>query len=396
MNRTLLLAIGLAGAACSSRPTVEQPIPYRDLTVKLAPPAFGYQFTSQPRLVAPRSETYTCDIVRIEPKDGEKLVWINELESRSSQHTHHMNVLAGIFSVADAILGPGKSEAMLGHKLGQYDCKDLGDLMSAGLQTVYPSQKEHQKGRFPDGVAVPLVVPLVMIMQHHYINLTDKPVLVNAALNLHRVEEDRVRAIATGFFGSSRVELAPLIRRIVTKTCQLPRAIDLFAISSHSHERGQCFSIHKYDGQTKSVDPKPFFVNKDWESPPIMFFEQQAWTGYAPMSLRSGDGIHWACHYQNPTTRVVTNGEKASDEMCIFVAIGYPSDLTVGAVKRMVAQPSLDAVKELEKALLPCSTVPVTMATSPWADADRDLPLDVNNPPNECVGFDATLDTVEE
>ncbi len=381
----LVSVLLLAVAACDApAPEPDGPL---DLRVRLDPPENGYQLRSTPRLVPAYSEVYSCEVVRLEPHADEYIVWLDTFESKSSEYTHHMNVNAGIFSVGDAIFGPGFSEKLLGFPVGQYDCKEMGNLMEKGLQTVYPSQKPHQTGAFPKGVAVPAIVPLVLLMEHHYINTTSKDVLIDAAVNLHTVPEEQVKHVATGFFGGSDVTLAPESRKIIANTCQISRDVNLMAISTHSHERGACFSLNRYDGETQTIDPEPFFVNKDWESPPILFPEHKEWTGYSTIPYKAGDGIHWACHYRNPEDRIVTTGEKAEDEMCIFVALGYPSPLSVADVKNMILNPGGDAMEKLEQAIIPCD--PVTDAVSPWPEVNIDLPLS-EAPPEECEGYETT------
>lgn len=395
----LLLSLG-----CTTDTKVEDTGPL-DLRVKLDEPEFGYQMSSEPFVVKAGEEALKCSVVRIDPKGDEKLIWLSTFESRTSDYSHHMNVLGGYFSVADVLFGPGKGELMLGKKTGTYDCSELGDLMeSQGAQPLYPSQNTHQKGSFPKGVAVPAVVPLVLVMQHHYINTTDRDVIVNAKVNLHRIEEKDVKYVATGFFGGSEVELPPKSRKIIANTCKISRDVNLFAISSHSHERGKCFTMNKYDGASKTIEPEPFFVNGDWEAPPILFFEKKAAFDHAAVPYKAGDGVHWACHYQNPENRTVVDGGKATDEMCIFVGLGYPSAIQVQDIKDIFEKPSAELFSRLaDEALIPCD--PVTDATSPWPHANESFALEsaagapgyswahaADEDPDACGNFDQTVD----
>ena len=366
-----------------------------DLRVSLDPPEFGYQLATESYVVEPHSEVYKCSVVRIDPTDGENLAWIGALASRTSEASHHMNVNMGIFSMGDALLGEGQSANLLGAETGTHDCADLGDLMQTQqVQTVYPSQRTEQEGVLPEGVALPLPVPLVLIMEHHYINTRDEEVKVNAVLNLERTHEDEVEYVTTGVWGGiDDVELPPHSRKIETGTCRLTRDFTMFAISSHSHERGACFSMNFYsDHATPAVDPEPFFINDDWESPPILFMEQQSWTHFEPLQMREGDGIHWACHYVNPEDRTVTTGPTADDEMCIFVAMGYPGDVSVEEVKEMFASDSLsldDALRALT-ATVPCE--PVEDVESPWEEADIAFDLDEGDAYAACAGYETTLE----
>ncbi|RMF17174.1 MAG: hypothetical protein D6761_04795 [Candidatus Dadabacteria bacterium] len=385
----VVLLVVCAGAGCRDDTARDPSVPpgAEDLRVSLPKPEFGYQITSAPHVVPAGSETTVCDIVRFEPQGDEKLVWIGGFESRTSDWTHHMNVHVGVFSVLDAYFGTDVGARYLGHPLGQTDCAALGDIMEQGAYPVYPSQITHQVARLPHGIAVPAVAPLTLIMEHHYINTGDKDVLVNAAVNFYRVPQTEVEHVLTGFYGiGDPIEIPGQSARIESWTCAVERDIEMVAISSHSHARGACFTMNKYDRATSEVSETPFFVNPDWDAPPILFYEPGDWT------LRAGDGVHWACHYRNREDRTVTDGPSADDEMCIFVGVGYPSELTVGDIVELAEDPfnSRIPVEELiDRAIVGCE--PVT-ASSPWPEAGQPIPLPEAGP--ACFEYEKTLEPV--
>jgi hypothetical protein len=407
---SVIFAALTAMVACDPSPkTNGEELPFIDFLVHLDPPAVGYQVKSVPVMIEPMSEYYNCSVVRIEPHADEHMAWITSLESLSSKHSHHMNVNVGLFSPGDFIL-PGMAEGLLGAKLGAHECKSLGNLMEdQNMQTLYPSQREHQKGDLPKGVGFALPLPMVVIMEHHYINHYAKPVSINAVLNIGTMPESEVKEVATAFAGGiTNVSLAPNSRKIEAKTCAVQRDVKMFAISSHSHERAGCFSMNLLNGEKRdsdpanAIDPTPFFINKDWESPPIMFLDKQGWTGHQPLAMKKGDGIHWACHYTNPTTREVRTGPTSADEMCIFVAMGYPSALSVEDVKSIIQSKDLNELPKLMD-VVPCHTV--HELESPWVDAgiayslSDDKPLSPAWRPSHqgedhdaCPGYEPTLD----
>ena len=367
-----------------------------DYTVSLDIPENGYQLSSEPYIVGPGEERYTCDVVRIDPHDGEQYAWINALESRSSQSSHHMNVNLGMFSVGDIVSGEGGAEFLLRKPPGQYDCAELGDLMSGqGLQTLYPSQRTEQGGDLPAGVALPLPLPLVVIMEHHYINPTDRPVKVNAVLNLTAIEEDKVEHVVTGFAagirgGDRRIEIPPNSRKIEAKTCVVDRPINVFAISSHSHQAAGCFSMNLYS-EDEGIAAEPFFINKDWESPPIVFFEQEDWTNFETLPMQAGDGIHWACHYYNEGDTAIESGARATDEMCIFVAMGYPSKNSVADIKAAFEDPTVESLMNTLMETVPCTTVDEEIAGNYWPEANMAIELTASDSRwDACQGYEQT------
>jgi hypothetical protein len=40
--------------------------------------------------------------------------------------------------------------------------------------------------------------------------------------------------------------------------------------------------------------------------------------------LKTGQWIKWACHYTNPESRNVAQGQQTTDEMCMFVGVYWP------------------------------------------------------------------------
>lgn len=378
--RPLLAGLCIGGTLMACSP----PDGATDLRVRLEPPALGYQVRSASHVVAPGQEVHVCDVVRIEPHANETLIWLNAFESRISPGTHHLNLLAGLFSGGDVAFGRGMAESMLGRPAGQYDCAELGDLMEAqSAQPVYSTQVPHQEGAFPTGVAVPAVVPLLLVMDHHYINTTDQPVRVDARVNLLPIDESEVKHIASVFIG--RIEdvlLLPRSRKVEARTCRLTRDFNLAAVSSHAHERADCFTMSFYRGETGSIDPTPFYVSRDWQSPPFVFLEKEEWAHHQVMTLRAGDGIHWACHYTNWSERVVRTGGSTQDEMCLFVGVGYPAPLTVADIKAIVANPTPEDLDRLRSIIAPCE--PVTDAVSPWPAANEVRNL--GDPPSDCSG----------
>jgi len=139
----------LSLAACAS---TEPPIDTKasNLTVQVAAPEFGYQIASEPLAIEPGQEIYFCTIGQLRPQDGEFVTWINEFRMRSSEGTHHLTTHMGTeWTFADACLGAGNSEAILGGEFGPYDCKDLGNIMETSLP-ILPSQNTRQSLQFPE------------------------------------------------------------------------------------------------------------------------------------------------------------------------------------------------------------------------------------------------------
>ncbi len=337
-----------------------------DRTVDLAPPARGYQAVTEPTVVPPYTEVEICNVVRVDPKGDEKLAWFQNMESLSSTGSHHMNVTIGEFSFLDAFVGEGASEAAIGVPLGAYPCADL-EVMTLGVP-VFPSQRENQRITLPDGVGAPLPLPLVVVASHHYVNPTDTPVRINTAVNIETVDRSEIEHVGTIVFDAiGGLELAPGTRQSVSRTCVMAADTNIALVSTHTHEWAQCATLNAFDGEAGTVAPDPFFVTREWDRPPILHFDRGEY------AVAAGDGIHWACHYDNPTDRTLVDDGTAQGEMCVMAAVTWPAPYTVDEVDEIVESGDLARlIGLLGEVLGGCDTTRDDIA-GPWPSRATDL-----------------------
>ena len=131
----------------------------------------------------------------------------------------------------------------------------------------------------------------------------------------------------------------------------MERDVEIALVSSHNHEWGKCATMNRYDGLSKNRRGI-IFVNKLWDRPPILHFYP------GQFSLSAGDGVHWACHYQNNTDEVLINDGTATGEMCIFAAVTYPSPWSVSEVEETVNGGELTNLFSLMHDIMgPCDNV---------------------------------------
>ena len=212
----------------------------------------------------------------------------------------------------------------------------------------------------PDGVGIPIVAPLVLVLQHHFVNTRPHPVVINAALNIERVDEANVEEAAMLVFDDILdLSVPPGGQRVVQRTCGFDRDVQLALVSTHTHERTDCATLNRYAGSTGEVDAEPFFVNKSWEAPPILHFAENTFL------LSEGDGIHWACHIADSRGDGVVNDGTASGEMCVFAAVAYPAPLTKEEIMTTLTSGNLIEVYGiLDQVMTSCSSYPEV--GSPW------------------------------
>ena len=353
---SMRIALVMLLVACSTRPidtdsTDVGSTEALDRTVSLDRPERGYQVVTPPFTVPAFAEVELCTVVELEPHADETLVWFDTLESMSAPGTHHMNVFIGQFSFLDAFVADGASQAALGTDAIQLPCDDI-ELMSQAFP-VFPSQRENQRITLPDGVAAPMPLPIVMVFSHHYVNTGSRPVTINAALNMETVPVEEVETTASLLFNAiGGLDLQPGTRRSYARTCIAERDVSVALVSTHTHEWASCTTLNHYDGVEDAVEREPFYVNQNWDRPPILHFEP------GTMDLRSGDGIHWACHYDNPGDEVIIDDGTAQGEMCVFAAVTWPASRTIEEITEVVDKRDLvEMMALLDDVLGPCDTV---------------------------------------
>jgi len=331
--------------------------------ISLPVPENGYQLVTPTYEIPAFSEEEICTVMRLEPKADEKLYWVNSMESLVTDDTHHMNVLIGEFSFLDAFVGDGAAEAALGVPEGQYPCSELSTMELA--YTIFPSQRDNQRITMPTGVAAPMTAPLMVIFSHHYVNPTPDPITINAILNIETIPKEEVTHVAGLVFDDiPDLEIPPGTERVVSRNCVFERDVNIALVSTHNHEWGECATINQYDGEADSMEAEPFFVNKQWETPPILHFEP------GEFSIEAGDGVNWSCHFRNDTDRTLINDGTAQGEMCVFAAVTYPSPWSVSEIEVIVEGGDVAGlVGLLGDVMGPCDST-ATPTSTPWAAED--------------------------
>jgi hypothetical protein len=349
-----------------------------DRTISLAPPKDGYQLVTTPFVVPPTSEVEICSVVKIEPKAGEKFAWVGRFESLVSSGTHHMNVFMGNYSFLDGYLGDGAAENALGAKVGQYPCATLKTMESSF--PVFPSQRENQQIVMPKGVGIPMPMPLLLVVSHHYLNTGERPIRINAMVNINTIPSEDVEHIAGLVFDSGEVDVPALSRKVSQRTCVFDRDVKVALVSTHNHQRTECATLNHFKPKAGGIAKKPFYVNLNWDQPPILHFKP------GTFELKAGQGVHYACHYGNVTPKKLINDGTAVGEMCVFAAVVYPLKSSVAEVTEALGGTDIGKLLGfMGEAMGGCDSK-VAAAWQPWPSAAS--PMDSSE--TTCKGLKQT------
>lgn len=191
----------------------------------------------------------------------------------------------------------------------------LVDCPSGGLEAhefVHAAQTLVQDTTYPPDVGRFLPATDGLRLMVHYLNTTTGTLHVEANFSMRYVNADQVKYKAAGVFLNNFGLQVPPGMSSASKSYTLTDDIQLLAAVSHMHRHAISFTSTASDGQM-------LYQGTEWDEPKVANFDP-------PMQIASGTTITWTCAYDNETGMTLTFGESAaSNEMCIFNGVYYPS-----------------------------------------------------------------------
>jgi hypothetical protein len=192
----------------------------------------------------------------------------------------------------------------------------------AGATPLMIAQKPGDVLELPGGVAYTFKPNQKIMLELHYFNGTDAPIVATATTTFHVGAPEVIRHEASFLFiGSYDLELPPGAATTVEAYFTPPdslKGIEYYAITGHTHALGtdvQVQTAPARDGERTSVYAPTEFV---WSEPETQQHNP-------PFQVPDSGGFHFQCSYLNTTNETVTWGESATAEMCFFWAYYYPS-----------------------------------------------------------------------
>jgi hypothetical protein len=244
--------------------------------------------------MAPGEEVFKCQNFSNPFKEH---VVVLSTESFMTAGSHHLFV----FQQADG----GPSEIV--------DCSGLE--FSAHLHLA---QKSQQQTTYPPGVGRLLMSTEGIRIQMHYFNSSSRWIQPEVAVTIQADAPEAVPMLASHvFINTFGISVPPRSAGEVTKSCSMPKDIELFQAVSHMHRRGVSFTA-RGDGD------QLLYETTEWAEP-------IPWTFDPPRSLGAGSRIDIRCEYLNESDHTLTFGSSAdTNEMCIFSGLYYPAGFAEG------------------------------------------------------------------
>jgi hypothetical protein len=262
----------------------------------LAMPEDGIQVSSAGVTIMPGQDVEYCEVVAL-PGDSETLYYMNRFESKMTSGSHHL--------IVSAAAPDSRSEADL--TVGdQYEC--AGGTFGGDFIPVGGSQASYHDESFPEGVGRVFRGGQKLVLNYHYLNISDAPVDAIVQLNLHLTTEDKIQYIAKSFgFLNVGFNIPAGESDSVFTECTFTEDLTISKLTRHTHRWGTDFNVWFLGGEK---DGELAFTSDNYEDTDFVFDK--------PITAAAGTGFRFECAFDNTEDYPLRFGLKASDEMCIL------------------------------------------------------------------------------
>lgn len=240
---------------------------------------------------------------------NESDIWVNAVELRQDEASHHSNWM---FVPDDEFDGPD----------GFWPCEERGysQLQAAlvgGVLYAQSTQATKEVQRFPDGVAVRIPRKSRIISDVHVLNTTMEPVEGNIELAIYSLPEDEVTVKLAPFHLSyEALDIPPRATSRFTGVCELdsevrkvtgePLSAEIYYTLPHTHELGSRFFLEAVGG---AADGMSIIDIKGFNS------EARGRSYDPPLDMAGLSSFRFGCEFTNPRDERVGWGF-GDQEMC--------------------------------------------------------------------------------
>lgn len=200
------------------------------------------------------------------------------------------------------------------------DCTDTSDMPMTDLEPLVvaqPAEAHVTRLELPPGFATRLASGQRLILQSHYINTTDAPILVRDVMTVALAPTEEVETWVSALaINHASFSLPPQQETTSSYECALDETYEALFLTGHMHEWGRAIRFDAIvDGEAQNL-----FAIDEWEvtyrdAPPIFAYD----TG--EMVLEAGVPLRTTCTWFNDTDDALT----FPHEMCTSVGMVYPS-----------------------------------------------------------------------
>ena len=279
------------------------------------PPEGGFQIESPPFEVPAYSEVIYCYFGQYTGPD----VGIDFMEVFQARPFSHHNQL----KVSNAEYVDG--ELVNCNYLD--DGSDMSDFVplfeAAGIEAF-----EGMDGNWlnlPDGIAMKLREGQKWVLEMHYVNSTEKTLIVNNAVNLGVLPEEEIVA----YGGSAQFDSGPTAVQPGLDDdnfdCEWPFDVTVLSLSGHMHSTGTRFWVEhvKPDGSITEI-----YRVEEWDGGVHPYFPVIKNFAVDELVIDQGDIFRTYCEWNNPTDLVLG----FPSEMCTTAVVAYPMNKPLSCI----------------------------------------------------------------
>lgn len=180
---------------------------------------------------------------------------------------------------------------------------------------VVGAQTEPLDWSLPDGVTIPLEPHQQLLVQVHWVNVTDKPVSPDITIDLEEATHSE-HHLGVAFGVSRDVRIEPHQKKSTAGFVPIPEGAELVAMMGHFHERGRHYL----------ADLRPFGSQSgmkvyEGQGEQTLTFKRFG-AGEVPV-MGANQGIAYMCEMENLTQQVVTWGANVANQEHCNIAIYY-------------------------------------------------------------------------
>jgi hypothetical protein len=300
MRTKFLLAVAVASLVACGEDSATDQLDAGGNPGDLEPPTSGFQIQTPPIEIGPGEEATYCYYATI-PISAE--AGIKKWTSKMTAGSHHMIVF---FTQTET--QPAGTLANCGG--------EGGGAPGGGLSSVpvwaYAAQMADQTAEMPAGVGLTVAANQPAMIQMHYLNTADTPLMATVTLNgeTYGPGESYMKAGAFVTY-NTLINLPPNSAGSTQGSCTVPPDARFFVMSTHAH---------KHALETKVSDGATVvFQSTNWEHPGA-----KDWPAEPFYTFASGK-LTYQCDYYNATSTFVKTGPTTDDEMCMAVGYFFPA-----------------------------------------------------------------------
>lgn len=273
-----------------------------DVRAEIPEPAEGFYDLVGPEVeIAPYTETMYCSYLANDT--GEDLI-VPYVDTSQGEYGHHMTLLA-----SDNPKPDGTVE----------DCTDVSDMKDLHVYVIGDFE-------LPEGAAVRIPAGKQFVLQSHYVNTNERPILTRDVARFHLADASEVTQWAAPFATAHLgIDIPAGESSEVTFDCEIPSDVTISMMSGHMHEWGTRFTA----SFGASEDAMEQLINIDpWrpeyrDDPPIQLYIEN------PLPMAAGTIIRTHCEWFNDTDAPIIFPGEMCDTFGYLVGTDQPLDCRV-------------------------------------------------------------------